>query len=231
MFKFCQDLLFYLCRKPDIFAWPPALWNGAFLIVEELIIQYKLAFLHPSSLQVLIPWDSLSRPLKRPKFALLKSRVVTLLFPLFSPLQILNSTISWSLQQRLPWTFTSRWSLPCLWVWGPTQFPHCLLYILSQVATSSIIGVPMEKQQEVTEDWTSFSSLFTTSQITAPGKKQSSLDNRSGQQMGASVPCSRESLLPLTASSWCSYIVSWPRYFAWKDTQLLLSFEGSEPVL
>ena len=55
------------------------------------------------------------RPLMRPKSALLKSRVVSLLFTLLSALRILNSTISWPLQPRLPLIFTYATSRS-LWV-------------------------------------------------------------------------------------------------------------------
>ncbi|KAM6306894.1 erbin-like [Podargus strigoides] len=48
----------------------------------------------------------LSRSLKRSKSALLKSRVVSLLHTLLVALRILNSTISWSLQPRIPFSFT-----------------------------------------------------------------------------------------------------------------------------
>ena len=46
-----------------------------------------------------------SRSLRRAKSALLKSSVVSLLFPPFLPLRILNSTIAWPLQLRLPLVF------------------------------------------------------------------------------------------------------------------------------
>lgn len=46
------------------------------------------------------------RSLKKPKSALLKSRVVNLFFTLFYALRLLNSTNSWSLQPKLPLTFT-----------------------------------------------------------------------------------------------------------------------------
>ena len=47
------------------------------------------------------------RSLKRLKLALLKSRVVILLVALLLPYKILNSTISWLLQPKLPPNFTS----------------------------------------------------------------------------------------------------------------------------
>lgn len=74
------------------------------------------------------PW---SRSLKKPKSALLKFRPVSLLFALLPPFRILNSTIPWTLQQRLPLNITSQtnssyfvWglaehlsSLPTLFIW------------------------------------------------------------------------------------------------------------------
>lgn len=42
-----------------------------------------------------------------PKSALLKSKVVMMLFALFASFRILNSIILWSLQPKLPLTFTS----------------------------------------------------------------------------------------------------------------------------
>lgn len=55
----------------------------------------------------------------------------------------------------------------------------------------------MEEQQgQQTEGWTTPDSPSTTSQIWAPSRQQTSQDNRSGCQVGASVPCRKES--PLT---------------------------------
>ena len=48
-----------------------------------------------------------SRPMKRAKSALLNSKAVVSHFTLFPPLINLNSTILWTLQSRLPLTFTS----------------------------------------------------------------------------------------------------------------------------
>lgn len=59
------------------------------------------------SLQGLIPWDSAEQIFERPKSALLKSQVVSLLLPLLPALRILSSTISRSLQPRLPGNFMS----------------------------------------------------------------------------------------------------------------------------
>lgn len=50
----------------------------------------------------------LRRSLNKSKPALLKSRVVIMLFVQLPPLRILNSIIPWSLQVRLPLTFTSH---------------------------------------------------------------------------------------------------------------------------
>lgn len=55
-----------------------------------------------------------------------------------------------------------------------------------QLAPGSIISALMEEQQGVIESQTNFSSLSATSEIQAPGKQQTSLDDRSGQQVGAS---------------------------------------------
>jgi len=52
-----------------------------------------------------------SRSLVRPKSVLLKSRAVSLLCVLLAALRILNSTISWSLQPRLPLSFPTSPSL------------------------------------------------------------------------------------------------------------------------
>lgn len=59
--------------------------------------------LHPS--RALSRGTYSNRSLKRPKLALLKSRVVSLVFALLPPVRILNSTMSWSLAPRLPLTF------------------------------------------------------------------------------------------------------------------------------
>ena len=56
-----------------------------------------------------------SRSLKRPKLTLLKSKIMILLTALLLLCRILNSTISWSLQPRLPLTFTSSTS-PSLFI-------------------------------------------------------------------------------------------------------------------
>ena len=48
----------------------------------------------------------LSRSLKRPKSAFLKSKVLSLLCTFLNALRILSCTISWSLQPRLPLSFT-----------------------------------------------------------------------------------------------------------------------------
>lgn len=56
-----------------------------------------------------------SKSLKRPRSALLMSRVVLLLFALFFPLGILNSIMSLSLQPRVPLTFISPTS-PLLFI-------------------------------------------------------------------------------------------------------------------
>lgn len=61
------------------------------------------------------PWIPWGRSLKKPKLALLKSRVTVLLILLLPPFRILISTISWSLQSRLPPDFTSPIS-PSLFV-------------------------------------------------------------------------------------------------------------------
>ena len=47
-----------------------------------------------------------SRSLRRPKYALLKSKVGSLLYTLLAVLRTLNSTISWSLHARLSLIFT-----------------------------------------------------------------------------------------------------------------------------
>jgi len=50
---------------------------------------------------------SMGFSLKRTKSALLKCRAVAWLFALFPPHKIMNAIILWSLQSRLPLTFTS----------------------------------------------------------------------------------------------------------------------------
>ncbi|KAK4819332.1 hypothetical protein QYF61_001165 [Mycteria americana] len=66
-------------------------------IVLNLIFSYSGALSHGT-----LP----SRSLKRPKSALLKSKVASLLCTLLGALRILTSIISWSLQPRLPLSFT-----------------------------------------------------------------------------------------------------------------------------
>lgn len=69
-----------------------------------------------------------SRSLKRLKSALLKSRVVVLLFALLPPFKILNSTILWSRQPRLPPTLISPTSSSLFVASGP-----CSLFALQSL--------------------------------------------------------------------------------------------------
>ena len=55
-------------------------------------------------------WTLPSRHLKRPKSAILKCGAVSFLFTLSLSLRIQNSTVTWSLQQRLSLTFISSTS-------------------------------------------------------------------------------------------------------------------------
>lgn len=93
------------------------LWVISFPVPFSRKTIFSLAF---SLLPIYIP----GRCLNRPKSALLKSRVVVLLFALFPPLRVLNSSISESLQPRLPLTFLFliRRILPCLQVSGPAEY-------------------------------------------------------------------------------------------------------------
>lgn len=62
----------------------------------------------PSSFQGLTPWYSTKQILKRQRFAPMKSRVMSFLYALLTVLRILNSTISRSLQLKLPWASHSH---------------------------------------------------------------------------------------------------------------------------
>ncbi|KAK4815292.1 hypothetical protein QYF61_026197 [Mycteria americana] len=59
-----------------------------------------------STFRALSHGTRLSRPLKRPKSALLESRVMSSLCILLGALRILNSTLLWALQPRLPLSVT-----------------------------------------------------------------------------------------------------------------------------
>ena len=94
-----------------------------------------------------------SRSLKRPKLALPKSKVLILVIALLPPHRILNCTISWSLQPKLPPTFTSSTS-PSLSVQGPAaqlhnyppphhSTPGWLLYHLCQNFITNALQEPL----------------------------------------------------------------------------------------
>ena len=98
IFEFGQELLVHPHRPPSTFARFPAFQGGLFFDLE-VILEHQ-----PALLARVISHETLSSRLKA---ALLKSWVVIQLFALFLHLGILNSTMSWSLQPRLPLTFTS----------------------------------------------------------------------------------------------------------------------------
>lgn len=101
MYEFSQELLVHLHRPPTTLAWIPVAWDGPFLSQEEVILENKPALLDPSSLQDDIPWDSSKQV---PEQAKVCSPEVWGYKPAIClvSLRILNSTILWSLQPRLP---------------------------------------------------------------------------------------------------------------------------------
>lgn len=87
-------------------------WNGLLLNLDEVIIEDKLASLGLFSFQGLIQQYS-SNQIFEAKICSLESKVCSLelcycdlAFCLPPNIKILNATISWSLQPRLPFTFT-----------------------------------------------------------------------------------------------------------------------------
>jgi len=108
VFEFCQQHLTHLFLPPAAFAQFSSHADGPFLRLDEVIpgeVRSPSAVLDPSSLQDHFTKDSSKQTLEQVKSALLKSRVVMLLFSLFTAIKITNSTISRSLYSVLPPTF------------------------------------------------------------------------------------------------------------------------------
>lgn len=90
MSRFNKELLAHPSRPPVALACFPTCWDGTFLSLDRVILEYQQVFLGPSSLLGCI---SLPAPKQIPEdvqSALLKPRVVILLFDMLHPLRILN---------------------------------------------------------------------------------------------------------------------------------------------
>lgn len=114
----------YPCKCPALFTWFLAHRDTLILSLMEVMLEYW-----PSLLDPLLFWSHgilISRSFKRPKFAFWNLRVLVLLTAGLPPCRILISTISWSLQPRLPPTFTSSTTSSCFLVQGPTTHPSLL---------------------------------------------------------------------------------------------------------
>lgn len=89
-------------------------------------------------------------------------------------------------------------------------------------------------REQQPEGWTSFVSLSPTSQIRAPIKQQTSIENESGCQTGASVPCRRESRITFTRLFFLVLLCSSDSGGTdalFNSSQFLFSCEVSEPIL
>lgn len=104
------------CRPPHLFTCLPVHGDGPFLRSEYVALENQPALLLPSTFfQVYIPQYILNKHiLNKPKSVLLKDKAVILLFALYSPFRILNTTTSHSMQPRLlprPITFLNNFFL------------------------------------------------------------------------------------------------------------------------
>lgn len=107
MSEISEELLAHLCRPPATTALFPGSGDGSFLSLEDVIHDNQLGILHHCSPQDCVPWDSSKQAPEQASVCSPEPRaVVCRLVVLFTPLGILNSTISWPLQPRLFMTFT-----------------------------------------------------------------------------------------------------------------------------
>lgn len=104
IFHFCQELLVHPHRPCALVAWFPAHWDRMFLSLEQASLKINKLSWTPLLSEAVCHGVLLRRSMKS---ALLKSRVVILLFALFCTLRILDSIISWPLQPRPPPASTS----------------------------------------------------------------------------------------------------------------------------
>lgn len=113
VFEFCQLLLVHPFRFSAIFAWFPAFWDEQFLSLEQDILDNQAPFLDPSLHNHLLQNSSEQIPAQVINFSteVCGHDPAFCFFPL---LGMLNSTISWSLQLRLPPAFTFLISSSCL---------------------------------------------------------------------------------------------------------------------
>jgi len=91
-----------------------------------MVLEYWPAFLSPSTPQGSISCHTAKQFPESLKSALLRSRVESLLYTLINALRIFNSTISWSLQPRLPLGFTLPTS-PSSLIRRRTSVAHLLM--------------------------------------------------------------------------------------------------------
>lgn len=141
-FEFVQDLLVHSCRPSGIFAWFPLSqvkrgWGSVTLDLEGGNSRILARFLpqRPLSHSALS-----SRSLNRANSVLLKSGVMSFLNTLLHVLRVLNSTISWSLQPKLPLIFTFSTSTSSLW---HSTFPPWLVYHFEkEVSINSLLEHP-----------------------------------------------------------------------------------------
>lgn len=86
--------------------------------------------------------------------------------------------------EKISWT-------PVPFTWAPRALKSCLILPSFCLIVSLVPTWPRSRDSSLPS--TSCGSLPVTSQMVAPGKQQTSLNRISGQQMGASVPFSKES--------------------------------------
>ena len=93
-----------LSQHIHLFFW---VLGWTFLCLDDTILKKLPPFLGTFALQSCLPWDLTTSFLNQLKLTLLRSRDCTLPLSFLIALRILNSTISWSLQPRLPLITTS----------------------------------------------------------------------------------------------------------------------------